>query len=97
MPGRPPERRASRLQWRVGEAMVGEDGLDISGADPTQAVAGTAGPDGRQEPVLVIGTQDDRDPGRRLLERLEQGALGVLVHAMGRLDDGDAWPRPPSA
>ena len=29
------------------------------------------------------------DPGRRLLERLEQGRLGVLVHALGRLDDGD--------
>ena len=28
-------------------------------------------------------------PGRRLLERLEQGRLGVLVHAVGTLDDRD--------
>ena len=37
--------------------------------------------------VLLVRAQDDGDAGRRLLERLEQGRLGILVHPVGALDD----------
>ena len=45
--------------------------------------------DGRQQPRLLVGAQHDRHPARRLLERLEQRRLGVLVHPVGALDDRD--------
>ena len=69
--------------------MVGQDRLDVAGADRPEAEPGTARADGRQEPLLGIGAQDDRHPGRRLLEGLEQGRLGVLVHPVRGLDDRD--------
>ena len=93
MPGRPPAMRASRRgERRVGDAVLVEDGLDVAGADGPQAEAGAARPDRREERLFGIGAQDQRHPGRRLLEGLEQGRLRVLVHAVGRLDDGDPCP-----
>ena len=44
---------------------------------------------GRQA-VLVVGAQDERRAGGRLLERLEERRLGVVVHAMRALDERHA-------
>ena len=38
-----------------------------------------------QQGLLGVRAEDERHPGRRLLEGLEQRRLGVLVHAMGAL------------
>ena len=75
---------------RIGGAAVGEDRLDVARADRAQPDPCAARADGRQEPGLVVGAQDDRHAGRRLLERLEQRRLGVLVHAVRR---SRRWPR----
>ena len=37
----------------------------------------------------LVGTQDQADRRRRLLERLEERVLGVLVHPLGMFDDRD--------
>ena len=54
-------------------------------ADPARTRA-----DGRQQPLLVGGGEDDHGSGGRFLERLEEGRLGVLGHPVGRDDDRDA-------
>ena len=59
-------------------------------ADRPEPDPRAARPDRRQQAVLVVGAQDDRDAGRWLLERLEQRGLGVLVHPMRRFDDRHA-------
>ena len=74
---------------RIGQAMVGEDGLDVASADEPQAEPEAARSDGRQETRLLVSAEQDRDTGRWLLEGLEQGRLGILVHPIGALDDGD--------
>ncbi len=38
---------------------------------------------------FLVGAEDDRRPDGGLLEGLEQGSLGVVVHAVGGFDDGD--------
>ena len=85
--GEPAEPRGGR---RVGQAVVGEDRLDVARPDEPEAEAEAARADGREEARLLVRAQDDRHAGRRLLERLEQGRLGVLVHPVGALDDRDA-------
>ena len=54
------------------------------GPDRPEPDPGAPRPDRRQEPCLVVGTQDDRDAGRWLLEGLEQRRLRVLVHPVCR-------------
>ena len=89
---RPPARQPAepRRGRRVDQPVVGEDGLDVPRAHQPEAEAEAARPDRRQEPCLLVGAQHDRDAGRRLLERLEQRRLGVLVHPVGDLDDRHA-------
>ena len=60
--------------------------------DPTspRRMPEAARPDRREETRLLVGTQDDGDARGRLLERLEQRGLGVLVHPVGGLDDRHA-------
>ena len=57
--------------------------------DRAEPDAGAARPDGRQQPLLVVGAQDQRGPGGRLLERLEQRRLGVVVHPVRVAEDRD--------
>ena len=76
-------------QRRVGSAALGEDSLDVPRTDRPETDAGAARPDRREEPGLVVGAEDDRDPGRRLLERLEQRAPARPRSSMGGLDDRD--------
>ena len=94
--GEPAETGGGR---RVGQAVIGDDRLDVARADQPEPDPEAARPDGRQQARLVVGAQHDRHAGRRLLERLEQGRLGILVHPVGALDDGDPArrPRPASA
>jgi hypothetical protein len=68
----------------------GEDGFDVPDPERPQPDARAARPDRWQEALLVVGAEEDRRAGRRLLERLEQGRLGVLRHPVRRLDDRDA-------
>ena len=60
--------------------------------DGPEAQTGAARPDRGEQGLLGISAQDERHPGRWLLEGLEQGRLRVLVHAVGRFDDGDPGP-----
>jgi hypothetical protein len=72
--------------------VVGHDRLDVARPDKTQPNAGTPRSDRRKEPRLLVGTEHDHHPCRRLLERLEQRRLGVLVHPFGTLDDRHPGP-----
>ena len=92
-PGRPAVMRASRLAERgVGHPMLGQDRLDVADADRPESQSSAARSDRRQERLLGVRAEDERHPGGRLLQGLEQGRLGVLVHALGRLDDGHPCP-----
>jgi len=68
--------------------MVGKDRLDVSCADEPQAEPEAARSHGRQEARLLVRAEQDRDTRRWLLESLEQGRLGILVHPVRALDDG---------
>ena len=70
--------------------MVGQDGFDIARPDEPKANPQAAGTDGREQPSFLVSAQDDRDAGGRFLQRLEEGGLGVLVHAIGAFDDSHA-------
>src|SRR5262245_51198753 len=74
-------RMASMSRWPTGPSPI----RWRPEPDPLAARA-----DRRQQPPLAVSAEDDRDAGRRLLERLEQRGLGVLVHPVGAVDDGDA-------
>ena len=83
-PGRPPASRPSR-------AAVGGSARPWSARIASMS-RGPTSPRRRrkqrdrtvgQERRLGVGAQDDGHAGRRLLERLEQGRLGVLVHPVG--------------
>jgi hypothetical protein len=72
--------------------VIGQDRLDVTRPDETEPDAKTTRTDGRQKASLLIGAEQDRDARRRLLERLEQGRLRVLVHPVRTLDDRDTRP-----
>ena len=74
---------------RVGHASVTEELLDRTDTERWDAQPDTARPDGGQQPVFLVRAQDEGHVAARLLERLEQGILGVLVHPLGVLDDRD--------
>src|SRR2546428_5730416 len=57
--------------------------------------AGAARPDGRQQRVRIRAHQQERRARRRLLQRLEQGVLGALVHRIGGRGDGGLAAPPP--
>ena len=82
-----------RGRW-IGESLVAQDLFDIARTDESEPDPRAAGSDRRQEARLAVGAQDDRDPRRRLLERLQKGGLGILVHPLGAFDDRDARRRP---
>ena len=86
---RPASRQASEAggRRRVREAMVGHDPFDVARADQPETDSETARPHGRQQARLLVRAEHDRHAGRRFLERLEQGRLGVLVHPIRALDD----------
>ena len=69
--------------------MIGNDRLDVTGSDEPEAYPEAARSDGRHEAGFGVRAEDDGHARRRLLERLEEGGLGVLVHPVGALDDGD--------
>ena len=85
--GEPAEPRRGR---RIGQTVIGQDGLDVARPDQPEAEAETARSNRREEARLLVRAEEDGHAGRRLLERLEQGRLGVLVHPVGTLDDRHA-------
>ena len=90
IPGRPAgQARESGGGWWVGQPCVGEDRLDLADRDGPEPEPDAAGSDGRQELILLVGAQDDRHPGGRLLEGLEERRLGVLVQAVRLFDQRD--------
>ena len=94
-PGRPAAIRASRAA-SGGSASRRRRGSPRSRGSATgpSRIRAAARADRRQEAVLVVGAEDDRDAGGRLLERLEERGLGVVGQAVGPLDDRDARRRP---
>jgi hypothetical protein len=66
--------------------------FDLPPTDRAQSNPNAARSNGRQQAFLLVGAEHNRDPGRRLLEHLEEGVLGVVVESIGLLDDDD--PRP---
>ena len=92
-PGRPSATRARRAAVGASATPSSTRIASMSRTpDRPEADPGAARADGRQQAVLAIGAQDEDDARGRLLEGLEQGRLGVLVHALGGLDDADAGP-----
>ncbi len=85
--GEPTEPRRGR---RIGQTVIGQDGLDVARADEPEAEAEAARSNRREEARLLVRAEEDGHAGRRLLEGLEQGRLGVLVHPVGTLDDRHA-------
>ena len=83
----PAEPRRGR---RIGQTVVGQDGFDVARPDEPEAESETARSNGREEARFLVRAEEDGHAGRRLLERLQQGRLGVLVHPVGALDDRHA-------
>ena len=65
--------------------------MRLHDAHPDRAKAHDRDPraDRRKQSLGLVRAQDQGRSGGRLLERLEQGVLGVLVETMGALDDRD--------
>ena len=84
--GEPGKRCASR---GVCDAALGEDLRELVRRDGTHSDAGAATDDGGQQLGRIVrGKHDDHRVGR-LLERLEQRVLGVVVEPMRFLDERD--------
>ena len=77
---------------RVGRSRLAEPEFDLADAHGAQANPDATRPNRRQQALIVVGAEDDRDPRRRLFEQLEERVLGIVVEAMGLLDDRDSSP-----
>ena len=90
-PGRPLERRASPAAPDASASLSSSSIAAISrpGTAPRRTLSTCERTVGRSASSSP-GAEHEHRAWRRLLEELEERVLGVLVHALGVLDDGDA-------
>ena len=93
---RPAERAAGERGGEAGRlrraAGGGEPLLDQGVGQRGEGHPQAAGADGGEQRVGRRGDQHQRGVRRRLLQRLEEGVLGLRVHGVGRVDDHEAAP-----
>ena len=87
---RPRERRANSRAFSTSTPSGQQRFPDGAQGQDTKLYSLTARADGGEQPLLLRGHQNESYMGRRLLQGLEEGVLGLRVHGVSRVDDDDA-------